>query len=135
MSRSCSLLSSRNSILYLLEPVLAFIAIVLLVALFQPAQPEPPVRVMELHAQDIASLIQASRQKEAGEWLAGGEGLEATVSSLASELNPSYGYTLELSDGISSRKAEHLKMSAGITAERLVVYNGTAMSMKLTLWL
>ncbi len=135
MSRLCSLLSSRNSILYLLEPVLAFIAIVLLVALFHPTQPEPPLRVMEMHAQDIASLIQVSRQKEAAEWLAGGEGLERTVALLASELNPSYGYTIELSDGAASRKAEHLKMSAGITAERLVVYNGTAISMKLTLWL
>jgi len=115
--------------------VLAFISIILLVALFQPQQPEPPMRVMELHAQDIASLIQISKQKEAAEWLEGGDGLEGTVFLLASELNPSYGYTLELSDGTGSRKAEHRKRSTGMTAERLVVYNGRQMSMKLTLWL
>lgn len=135
MSRSCSLLSSRTSILYLIEPVLAFIAIILLVALFQPTQPEPPVRVMELHAQDIASLIQLSRQKEAAEWLEGKDGLETTVSTLASELNPSYGYTIELSNSNTMRKAEKGKGLTGMTVERLVVYKGTAMSMKLTLWL
>ena len=135
MSRPRSFLSSRTSILYLLEPVLAFIAIILLVALFQPTQPEPPVRVMELHAQDIASLIQLSRQKEAAEWLEGKDGLETTVSIFASELNPSYGYTLELSDGTGSRKAEKGKGLTGMTVERLVIHKGTAMSMKLTLWL
>jgi len=115
--------------------VLAFIAIILMVALFQPTQPEPPVRVMELHAQDIASLIQASRQKEAAEWLEGKDGLETTVSIFASELNPSYGYTIEISDGAATRKEEKWKKSTGMTVERLVFYNGTAMSMKLTLWL
>ncbi len=135
MKRSGYPLGSKNSILYLIEPVFAFIAVLLLVALFVPVPQPPRLRMMELHAQDVLSILQVSKAWQVAEWLDGGNELEGTVSALTSELNAYYGYTLEVSEGDSLRKTEHDKKSTAISAERLIVYDGRVFTARLTLWL
>jgi len=115
--------------------VFAFIAVLLLVALFMPAPQPPNLRVMELHAQDVLSILQVAKAEQVAGWLDEGNELERTVSALTSELNPHYRYTLEVSEGDALRKTEHGKGSTAISAERLIVYEGRVFTARLTLWL
>ena len=129
MRSSGFLLRSKNSILYLIEPVLAFIAVLLLVALFSPTFAPMKLRMIELHANDI------SRSGQITGWMDGNEEIDPLLLSLSSELNPCYGYTFEVSEGESSKKTEYHRKSTGITVERLVIHKDRAFIARLTLWL
>lgn len=135
MRSSGFLLRSKNSILYLIEPVLAFIAVLLLVALFSPTFAPMKLRMIELHANDISSILQISKAGQIAEWMDGNEEIDPLLLSLSSELNPCYGYTFEVSEGEISKKTEYNRKSTGITVERLVIHKDRAFIARLTLWL
>ena len=129
MNQLNSFFRFRRSVLYLIEPIFAFIAVVLLVVLFAPSQPEPSIRIIELHAQDILSVLQRTNSEEIVNWFYGNESLK--IGHLVRAVNPSYGYTLEVTDGRTKKKMEHNRKRIGVSAERFI----PPLRVKLTLWL
>ena len=76
----------RRGFIYLLEPVLVAIVVILLVAFFLPeANVEKKYRLVELHAQDIAAIVQKKLivEENYGD-------IEQQVDELAKGINPEY---------------------------------------------
>jgi len=78
------------------EPLIAFFAAAALVVVLQPQNSQMPVRLVELHAQDVLSVMQTEGSLEG---LASGNLSEEYVDTLVHALNPNYGWQIELSDG------------------------------------
>ena len=81
-----SLSCTGRGLFYLLEPIMVAVVVIAMLALFLPeAQVEQNYRLMGLHAQDIAAVIQKT-----GSVPDSCEKLRDEVESLASMLNPEY---------------------------------------------
>lgn len=84
-------LISERALVYLVEPIMIALVVILLLALFLP---EPGVernyRLMGLHAQDIAAVVQKSVLVQDGALEGGCGEIAELVEELAFELNPEY---------------------------------------------
>lgn len=118
----------RRSILYLMEPLLAFFAAAALVVVLQPHSPQMPVRLVELHAQDVLSVMQAEGDFEK---LASGNLSEQYVGTLVHALNPNYGWQIELSDG---HKLGEAPRGETVSASRDFVRDGRFFTIKLNMF-
>lgn len=78
---------STRGFVYLLEPILVAIAVILLIALFLPeAETEMNYRLIGLHSQDLAAVA----QKSGIIWKGDCEVIEKEIGRLAKVLNPGY---------------------------------------------
>lgn len=130
-------LRSRRSVLYLIEPLVAFFAAAVLVVVSQPHGTELPVRLLELHAQDVLGVMQQDGTFERLHgWFLGNEppGLEAEMGSLVGALNPNYGWRIEVSDGTASKRLGGDPQGDTVSAVRNFVKDGRFFTIKLNIY-
>lgn len=88
---------SRRAFLYLLEPALIAIAVILMLAFVPKVYPSQQPRLLELHGQDVLATIQ--KDGSIDRWLAGDPTDLEKGLSLLHELNPNYRHHFTISDG------------------------------------
>lgn len=124
----------RRGIVYLLEPVLVAIVVVLMLALFLPQQhPEPDKRLMYLHAQDVLALIQ--KDGSLGQLAAGNNATIQKNLELLRELNPAYGYRIKVVGIGNGTVIAEKERGNAVKARRTFVKGGTHAEIELTIYI
>ncbi len=116
--------------LYLIEPLFAFFAAAALFLLYQPQSMDVPVRLVELHAQDVLSVMQAGGTFEE---LLSGNGTGKT-DMLVRALNPNYGWQAEISGGGQAKKIGVDQEGDKVSVSRNFVHGGEFFTIKLNIY-
>ena len=119
---------SHKGFLYLFEPILIAIIVILMLAFIPRLPTQNQTRLIELHSQDVLATIQKDGSIDA--WLSGDKTKIENNIALIHELNPNYAYYFSISsDKTLYESGTPLK---GITSRRTYL-SEKPLTLKLTL--